>query len=44
MPETLETLKAAAVIQSTESSNRIEGVTAPLARIRDLVETKDDTP
>lgn len=40
MPETLETLKAAAVIQSTESSNRIEGVTAPLDRIRDLVEKK----
>lgn len=36
-PQVLETLRQAAVIQSTESSNRIEGVTAPLKRIRDLV-------
>ena len=30
MPQALETLRQAAIIQSTESSNRIEGVTAPL--------------
>lgn len=40
MPDSLETLRQAAVIQSTESSNRIEGVTAPTQRIRDLVERK----
>ena len=40
MPETLETLKQVAIIQSTESSNRIEGVTAPLERIRELIEKK----
>lgn len=33
-PQSLETLRAAAVIQSTESSNRIEGVVAPLERIQ----------
>jgi len=40
IPDSLETLRQAAVIQSTESSNRIEGVTAPLERIRDLVEKR----
>ena len=40
IPDSLETLRQAAVIQSTESSNRIEGVTAPPQRIRDLVERK----
>lgn len=39
-PQALETLRQVAVIQSTESSNRIEGVTAPLARIQELVEQK----
>jgi CRP-like cAMP-binding protein len=39
-PQVLETLQQAAVIQSTESSNRIEGVTAPLERIRELVEKR----
>jgi Fic family protein len=39
-PQILQTLKDAAVIQSTESSNRIEGVTAPHQRIQDLVEKK----
>ncbi len=39
-PQLLETLRQAAVIQSTESSNRIEGVTAPLERIRELVAKK----
>lgn len=39
-PQVLETLKQAAIIQSTESSNRLEGITAPLDRIRDLVAKK----
>ena len=39
-PQVLETLRQAAVIQSTESSNRMEGITAPLKRIRDLVDRK----
>lgn len=36
-PEALETLRRAAVIESSESSNRIEGVTAPPERIEALV-------
>lgn len=40
MPQALETLKEAAIIQSTESSNRIEGVTATPQKIRDLVDYK----
>ena len=36
-PQVLETLRQAAIIQSTESSNRIEGITVPLPRIRQLV-------
>ncbi|HEX6910026.1 MAG TPA: hypothetical protein VF142_06515, partial [Longimicrobium sp.] len=36
-PQILRTLREAAVIQSTESSNRIEGVVAPPDRIRQLV-------
>lgn len=40
MPQALETLKQVAIIQSTESSNRIEGVTAPAQRIRELVANK----
>lgn len=36
-PQVLRTLREAAVIQSTESSNRIEGVVAPPDRIRKLV-------
>ena len=39
-PQALETLRQVAVIQSTESSNRIEGITAPLTRIRQLVQQK----
>ncbi len=35
-PQVLESLRQVAVIQSTESSNRIEGVTAPAERIRAL--------
>lgn len=36
-PQVLRALRDSAVIQSTESSNRIEGVVAPPQRIRDLV-------
>ena len=32
-PELLESLKQAAIIESSESSNRLEGVTAPHDRI-----------
>jgi Fic family protein len=39
-PQVLKTLRQAAVIQSTESSNRIEGVTAPRDRIVKLIEKK----
>jgi len=37
MPQALASLREAAIIQSTESSNRIEGVTAPPKRLRELV-------
>jgi Fic family protein len=36
-PAQLETLRQTAMIQSTESSNRIEGITAPLPRIKSLI-------
>ena len=36
-PEQLDTLRTHAVIESTESSNRIEGVVAPAGRVADLV-------
>jgi Fic family protein len=39
-PQVLETLRQTAVIQSTESSNRLEGITAPQERIRELVVRK----
>ncbi|MDR9899130.1 hypothetical protein G7B40_031900 [Aetokthonos hydrillicola Thurmond2011] len=39
-PQVLETLRQAAIIQSTESSNRIEGITAPLERIKELIAEK----
>lgn len=39
-PQILETLRQAAIIQSTESSNRIEGVVAQANRIKALVEDK----
>src|SRR5437660_1229760 len=42
-PQVLETLRDAAVIQSTESSNRIEGVVAPEGRVREIV-AKRSTP
>ena len=40
MPQVLKTLRQAAIIQSTESSNRIEGITVPLKRIQELVSEK----
>lgn len=39
-PQVLEALRQAAVVQSTESSNRIEGVVASHARIQELVAQK----
>ncbi|MEK7868143.1 MAG: hypothetical protein AAB157_02075 [Candidatus Omnitrophota bacterium] len=36
-PQVLETLKQTAIIESTESSNRIEGVTVPSKRFRELM-------
>ena len=36
-PEVLEVLREQAIIQSAESSNRIEGVTVPAARLRPVV-------
>ena len=36
-PQTLKTLRESAVIESTESSSRIEGVTVPSARLRPLM-------
>jgi hypothetical protein len=36
-PQALETLRQVAIIQSTEASNRIEGVTAPATRTQALV-------
>ncbi len=42
IPEKLKVLKEAAIIQSIESSNRIEGVIAPIDRIKALVKNKDE--
>lgn len=39
-PEMLENLRHVAIIQSTESSNRLEGITADIERIKELVEDK----
>jgi Fic family protein len=39
-PEVLKRLQEVAIIQSTESSNRIEGVTAPPERLRELMAEK----
>ena len=36
-PQVLETLKQTAIIESTESSNRIEGITVPAKRFRELM-------
>ncbi len=40
VPQVIKTLRQAAIIQSTESSNRIEGITVPLKRIQELVSEK----
>jgi hypothetical protein len=42
-PQVLDALRQVAVVQSTESSNRLGGVVASPSRIRDLVAQKDDT-
>ncbi|MCP3957073.1 MAG: Fic family protein [bacterium] len=42
-PEVLKTLRTAAVIESSESSNRLEGIVAPKSRIEALV-LKDTRP
>jgi Fic family protein len=39
-PEMLETLRQVAIIQSTESSNRLEGVTVPAERFKELMVAK----
>ncbi len=39
-PQALDSLRQVAVIQSAESSNRIEGIVAPPKRIQELVEEK----
>lgn len=39
-PEMLENLRRVAIIESTESSNRIEGIVAEHQRVRDIVEHK----
>ena len=36
-PEILETLKQVAIVESSESSNRLEGITAPHKRIEGIV-------
>src|SRR5438270_583240 len=42
-PEVLEGLQHIAIIESSESSNRLEGITAPLHRITELI-NNDTTP
>lgn len=39
-PETLESLRTVAAIESADSSNRLEGIVAPKARIRALIKDK----
>ncbi len=41
-PEILESLRRAAVIESSESSNRLEGITAPEPRIEAIVRRVDE--
>lgn len=43
VPEALETLRTVALVESTESSNRLEGVIAAPDRLRDVV-LRDATP
>ena len=40
--ETLDSLRTVAAIESTDASNRLEGITAPKARVRALVEDNDE--
>lgn len=40
-PQILETLKAAAIIQSTESSNRMEGITVEPERLKEILQKKN---
>src|SRR5688572_4239591 len=40
-PQMLETLRQSSIIESTESSNRLEGITAPRQRVADLVAKMD---
>lgn len=42
VPETLKSLRRTAVIESSESSNRLEGVTVAPERLRPLIEERDD--
>lgn len=42
LPEVLEHLKRVAIIQSTESSNRIEGITLPSGRLEKLLRERLD--
>jgi len=42
-PEVLESLRTVAVVESSESSNRLEGIVAPHARVKDLV-LRDTAP
>lgn len=42
-PQVLKTLRSASIIQSTESSNRIEGIIVPTERIKKLI-TKNTPP
>ncbi|MBC7228976.1 MAG: Fic family protein [Actinobacteria bacterium] len=41
-PQLLETLRTTAIVNSAEASNRIEGITAPLKRIEELVIRRDE--
>lgn len=41
-PDVLENLKQVAIIESTESSNRLEGVTVPRSVLRKLVKDNEE--
>lgn len=43
-PQVLETLKQTAIIERTESSNRIEGVTVPSKRFKELMAHPSNKP
>ena len=42
VPETLKSLRRTAIIESSESSNRLEGVMVQPGRLRPLIEERDD--